>query len=144
MEENNILKEEVEETKTKVNAISNKLGISVEDRVPKTKIVSKLEMFSLLQKREFSKDDEEDYEYYTICGQVNYTKYKAKNMVDNGEYKEILRIEYAPNTKNLLHRLKEKKYKIKFASNKFNTDLSPETLIEYIREIQEHRKEINL
>jgi hypothetical protein len=33
-------------------------------------------------------------------------------MVDNGEYKEILRIEYTPNTKNLLHRLKEKKYKI--------------------------------
>jgi hypothetical protein len=50
-----------------VNTVSNKLGISVEDRVPKTKLISKLEMFSLLQKREFSRDDGEDYEYYTIC-----------------------------------------------------------------------------
>jgi hypothetical protein len=55
---------------------------------------------------------------------VKYTNFKANKMVEEENYEEILRIEYTPNTKNLLHRLKEQNFErftIDFSSNKFNT-----------------------
>jgi len=79
---------------------------------------------SLLRKKNFVKRNKKEYEYYAICGQVKYTNFKANKMVEEENYEEILRIEYTPNTKNLLHRLKEQNFErftIDFSSNKFNT-----------------------
>ena len=135
----------VELIKNKLNNIvSTKLGISVEDRVPKSKINSKLEIFILLKKNNFVKTNNKDYEYYVICGQIGYSNSKSKKMTTQEDYSEIFRIEYTPNTKNLLHRLKEQNYKITYLSNKFNTNISPYTLIEYIREINNIKNNVDL
>ena len=144
MDENNELKDEVNEVNEKINIVSTKLGISVEDRVPKSKINSKLEIFILLKKNNFVKSSNKDYEYYVICGQVGYSNSKSKKMTTQEDYSEIFRIEYTPNTKNLLHRLKEQNYKITYLSNKFNTNISPHTLIEYIREINNNKNNVEL
>ena len=144
MEENNELKDEVNEVKEKINVVSTKLGISVEDRVPKTKINSKLEIFILLKKNNFVKSNNKDYEYYVICGQIGYSNSKSKKMTTQENYSEIFRIEYTPNTKNLLHRLKEQNYNIIYSSNKFNTNISPYTLIEYILEINNIKNNVDL
>jgi hypothetical protein len=144
MEENNELKDEVNEVKEKINVVSIKLGISVEDRVPKSKINSKLEIFILLKKNNFVKSNNKDYEYYVICGQIGYSNSKSKKMITQENYSEIFRIEYTPNTKNLLHRLKEQNYKITYSSNKFNTNISPDRLIEYIREINNNKNNVDL
>ena len=144
MDENNELKDEVNEVNEKINIVSTKLGISVEDRVPKSKINSKLEIFILLKKNNFVKTNNKDYEYYVICGQVGYSNSKSKKMTTQEDYSEIFRIEYTPNTKNLLHRLKEQNYKITYLSNKFNTSISPHTLIEYIREINNNKNNVEL
>ena len=144
MEENNELKDEVNEVKEKINVVSTKLGISVEDRVPKTKINSKFEIFILLKKNNFVKSNNKDYEYYVICGQIGYSNSKSKKMTTQENYTEIFRIEYTPNTKNLLHRLKEQKYNITYSSNKFNTKINYETLIDYIIEINNNKNNVNL
>ena len=144
MEENNELKDEVNEVKEKINVVSTKLGISVEDRVPKSKINSKLEIFILLKKNNFVKSNNKDYEYYVICGQIGYSNSKSKKMITQENYSEIFRIEYTPNTKNLLHRLKEQNYKITYSSNKFNTSIQSYRLIEYIREINNNKNNVEL
>jgi hypothetical protein len=144
MEENNELKDEVNEVKEKINVVSTKLGISVEDRVPKTKINSKFEIFILLKKNNFVKSNNKDYEYYVICGQIGYSNSKSKKMTTQENYTEIFRIEYTPNTKNLLHRLKEQKYNITYSSNKFNTKINSETLIDYIIEINNNKNNVDL
>ena len=150
MEENNELKDEVNEVKEQINVVSTKLGISVEDRVPKTKINSKLEIFILLKKNNFVKSNNKDYEYYVICGQIGYSNSKSKKMTTLENYNEIFRIEYTPNTKNLLHRLKEQwsedrqKYNITYSSNKFNTNIPSNTLIDYIREINNNKNNVEL
>ena len=144
MEENNELKDEVNEVKEKINVVSTKLGISVEDRVPKSKINSKFEIFILLKKNNFVKSNNKDYEYYVICGQIGYSNSKSKKMTTQENYTEIFRIEYTPNTKNLLHRLKEQKYNITYSSNKFNTKINSETLINYIIEINNNKNNVDL
>ena len=144
MEENNELKDEVNEVKEKINIVSTKLGISVEDRVPKTKINSKFEIFMLLKKNNFVKINNKDYEYYVICGQIGYSNSKSKKMITQENYSEIFRIEYTPNTKNLLHRLKEQNYNITYSSNKFNTSIQSDRLIEYIREINNNKNNVEL
>ena len=144
IEENNELKEEVNEVKEQINVVSTKLGISVEDRVPKTKINSKLEIFILLKKNNFVKSNKKDFQYYVICGQIGYSNSKSKKMIREEDYSEIFRIEYTPNTKNLLHRLKEQKYNITFSSNKFNTSIHSDTLIEYIREINGNKNNVEI
>lgn len=143
MEENNELKEEVNEVKEKINNVSTKLGISVEDRVPKTEKTSKMEVFIMLKKNDFNKNNKKEFEYYAICGQIGYSKTKSKKMVKDENYTEVLVIEYSPNTKNLLNRLKEQmKHSIVFLSNKFNTNLSTDTLIEYITEIENDKRNV--
>ena len=144
MEENNELKDEVNEVNEKINIVSTKLGISVEDRVPKSKINSKLEIFILLKKNNFIKSSNKDYEYYVICGQIGYSNSKSKKMTTQEDYSEIFRIEYTPNTKNLLHRLKEQNHKITYLSNKFNTSIQSDTLIEYIIEINNNKNNVEL
>jgi predicted nucleic acid-binding Zn-ribbon protein len=144
MEENNELKEEVNEVKEQINVVSTKLGISVEDRVPKTKINSKLEIFILLKKNNFVKSNKKDFQYYVICCQIGYSNSKSKKMIREEDYSEIFRIEYTPNTKNLLHRLKEQKYNITFSSNKFNTEIHSETLIGYIKEINGNKNNVEI
>jgi hypothetical protein len=143
IEENNDLKEEVNDVKEKINNVSTKLGISVEDRVPKTEKTSKMEIFIMLKKNNFNKNNKKEFEYYAICGQNGYSKTKSKKMVKDENYTEVLVIEYSPNTKNLLNRLKEQmKHSITFLSNKFNTNLSTDTLTEYIREIENDKRNI--
>ena len=136
IEENNELKDEMTVVKEKITDVQVKLGISVEDRVPKTEKKSKSESFILLEKEDYvtGKDDDE-YQYQAVCGQIGYSNSKAKKLIREENYKEILKIEYTPNTKNLLNRLKEQKLKITFQYNKFNTNIARETLIDHIRKI---------
>ncbi len=136
IDENNVLKEEMGDIKENLNKVSEKLGISVEDRVPKPQKSSKLEMFIVLQKNNY-KNNNKTYEYYAICGQIGYSIYKAKKMIQDEDYSELFKIEYTPNTKNLFHRLKENlKGKIKFSSNKFNVSISKDRLIEEVQNIE--------
>ena len=136
IEENNELKDEMTVVKEKITDVQVKLGISVEDRVPKTEKKSKSESFILLEKEDYVVgEDDDEYQYQAVCGQIGYSNSKAKKLIREENYKEILKIEYTPNTKNLLNRLKEQKLKITFQYNKFNTDIARETLIDHIRKI---------
>jgi len=150
IEENNELKDEMNNVKEKITDVQVKLGISVEDRVPKTEKKSKSETFILLEKEEYVVrggehlvgENEDEYQYQAVCGQIGYSNSKAKKLIREENYKEILKIEYTPNTKNLLNRLKEQKLKITFQYNKFNTDIARETLIDYIRKIDCDKRNI--
>ena len=136
IEENNELKDEMTVVKEKITDVQVKLGISVEDRVPKTEKKSKSETFILLEKEDYVVgEDDDEYQYQAVCGQIGYSNSKAKKLIREENYKEILKIEYTPNTKNLLNRLKEQKLKITFQYNKFNTNIARETLIDHIRKI---------
>ena len=97
-----------------------------------------------MKKNNFVKSNNKDYEYYVICGQIGYSNSKSKKMTTQENYSEIFRIEYTPNTKNLLHRLKEQNYKITYSSNKFNTSIQSDRLIEYIREINNNKNNVEL
>jgi len=142
IDENNLLKEEIGDVKENLNKVSEKLGISVEDRVSKPQKSSKLEMFIILQKNDY-KNNSKTYEYYAICGQIGYSNHKAKKMIKDEYYSELFKIEYTPNTKNLFHRLKENlKSKIKFSSNKFNVSISKERLIEEVKNIETEKRNV--
>ena len=142
IDENNVLKEEMVDVKENLNKVSEKLGISVEDRVPKPQKSSKLEMFIILQKNNYENNNN-TYEYYAICGQIGYSNHKAKKMIRDEDYSELFKIEYTPNTKNLFHRLKENlKNKIKSSSNKFNVSISKERLIEEVKNIETEKRNV--
>lgn len=81
IDENNVLKEEMVDVKENLNKVSEKLGISVEDRVPKPQKSSKLEMFIILHKNNYMNNNN-TYEYYAICGQIGYNNHKANKMIN--------------------------------------------------------------
>lgn len=97
-------KYEVIETNHRLDTVQEKLEIAVEDRVPKINIPSKIEMFILFK---LGNIDKTKYDYYVIrsqrtniVGACNKVKRKYINA------KELLSIEYNPNSKNLYNRVK--------------------------------------
>ena len=135
--------EEVVETKEEVRKITTKLNIAVEDRVPKAEQKAKLETFVLI------KNDEEDkYDYYVMCGQKSYVNTKSKKYINEGvNRKELLRIEYQANSKNLLIRIKEQmEDELTYKGNNIsihNEKLTDKSFIKKIKEIDADKRKVS-
>jgi len=95
------IKEELTESNTKLNYACKKLDIAVEDRVPKTTNLDKLEDFILLKNNK----NKALYKYYAIRGQNFYVDQKSKKKITDENYSEIYRINGVANSINLWNRL---------------------------------------
>jgi hypothetical protein len=123
--------------------VEEKLGIAKEIVVPKEQNIEYHEMFTLLKRRQF--DPESDWEYYAICGQTKYVKTTRTRKMRTDGMVEVLSFEYTPNTKNILHRVKEQlRESIDYRGN--NIDRKPgvteRRLLRLIRDIENERVEI--
>jgi hypothetical protein len=141
------------ESNTKLDYACKKLDIAVEDRVPKTIDLDKLEDFILLK----SKNKKALYKYYAICGQSTYVDRKSNKKILKENYmkikfttsdglEEISRIDNVANSKNLWHRLKEKlRKKVEYCGNEMNLiDITEEELWNTIKLVYDKRKEVTI
>jgi hypothetical protein len=122
-----------------------KLGIAKEIVVPKEQNKDYHEMFTLLKRTDYEDDDEDSYEYYAICGQIKYVKTTRSRKMRQDGMVEVLSFEYTPNTKNILHRMKEQlSGSIRCRGNNIDRigRVSERRLIRLIREIEMERVEI--
>jgi hypothetical protein len=133
-----ITNEELSETKNELNYIGKKLNIAVEDRVPKTDNIDKLEDFILLKNRRKNPN----FKYYAIRGQTGYVNRKSSIKIIEDKYKEIIRINSIANAVNLWNRLKEKlKKSVEYCGNEMNLiSINENEFIEIIKDIYEKRK----
>jgi hypothetical protein len=134
--------EQLNETNTKLLYVSKKLDIAVEDRVPQTKNIDKLEDFVLLKSRKKTID----FRYYAVRGQPNYVNRKSNKKITEDKYKEILRINNVANSVNLWNRLKEQLSKsVEYCGNEMNLiNISEVEFINIIKDIYEKRKYIDI
>jgi len=111
-----------------------------EDVSPKLRTVNKLHMFSIIKK---NSDHDEKFPYYVIRGQrLNYDKSMDKTIRRRySKYKEILRINYNPNSINLFNKIKEEIHFIKYSHNhlKINAAYSEKDLKTRIYELIERK-----
>jgi DNA repair exonuclease SbcCD ATPase subunit len=130
--------EQLSETNYKLTHVSKKLNIAIEDRVPKTNNIEKLEDFILLKNRRKNPD----FKYYAVRGQTSYVNRKANKKISEEKYKEILRINSVANSVNLWNRLKEQlKKSVEYCGNEMNLiSISEQQLIDIIKDIYEKRK----
>jgi hypothetical protein len=123
--------------------VEEKLGIAKEIVVPKEQNNEYHEMFTLLKRRKF--DPETDWEYYAICGQTKYVKTTRTRKMRTDGMVEVLSFEYTPNTKNILHRVKEQlSESIDYRGNNIDRKpgVSERGLLSLIRDIENERVEI--
>ena len=123
--------------------VEEKLGIAKEIVVPKEQNIEYHEMFTLLKRRQF--DPESEWEYYAICGQTKYVKTTRTRKMRTDGMVEALSFEYTPNTKNILHRVKEQlSESIDYRGNNIDRKpgVSERRLLRLIRDIEKERVEI--
>ena len=125
----------------RIEVMEEKLDTVAEIVVPKTKNLLTHEMFCLL-KHENNNDDE--FEYYAICGQIKYVKNTKNKKIKTDNMTEVLTIDCTPNTKNLLHRIKEQlKDRIQFRGNKIDRNtITERQLIKKINDINDEKYEV--
>lgn len=107
IDQNEDLKQNIEETNDKLDSVVEKLGIAVEDRAPRLKRASIRERFVLFKK---NNSKNEIYQYYAIRGQSSYVNgrlsklklEKYPNMIT------LIDIICQPNPRNLFLRFKER------------------------------------
>jgi hypothetical protein len=147
------IKEELTESNTKLNYACKKLDFAVEDRVPKTDNINKLEDFILLK----SKNKKALYRYYAICGQSSYVDRKSNKKINKENYEiikfislngseEFSKIDNVANSKNLWHRLKEQlRKKVEYCGNEMNLiDITEKELWNTIKLVYDKRKEVTI
>jgi uncharacterized coiled-coil protein SlyX len=130
-------------TNEKLEHVQEKLGIAKEIVVPKEQNIEYHEMFTLLKRRQF--DPESEWEYYAICGQTKYVKTTRTRKMRTDGMVEVLSFEYTPNTKNILHRVKEQlSESIDYRGNNIDrkTGVNERRLLSLIRDIEKERVEI--
>jgi hypothetical protein len=134
--------EQLNETNIKLTCVNKKLNIAVEDRVPQTKNIEKLEDFVLLK----SKKKRINYRYYGVRGQPNYVNRKSNKKIIEDKYIEILRINNVSNAVNLWNRLKEQlNESVDYCGNEMNLiDINEIEFINIIKNIYEERKYIEI
>ena len=135
-----VISEELTETKQELKYTNKKLNISLDDRVPKPEDEKILEYFILLK----SKRKNPIFKYYTIRGQKRYIDIKLK--MNEDKYTEIFRINGAPNSVDILNKLKKHLgKKISSSGNKINLESIDENeFIENIKDVYDNRKVISI
>ena len=131
--------EELESMKEILLDTNEKLDRATDDRVPKSKSITKLEY--LIIRKTNSKT--EKYKYYIIkCQRQAITErinaYSQYNI-------ELLRIEYCPNAGNLYTRIKERlKDNIDYSYSKLNLiNITEKEFIKKVNEINDEKKLVN-
>jgi hypothetical protein len=140
MEINN---ERLEVAIVRLEHVEEKLGIAKEIVVPKEQNIEYHEMFTLLKRRNV--DPESEWEYYAICSKKKYVKTSRARKIRTDGMVEVLNFEYTPNTKNILHRVKEQlRDSIDFKGNNIDRKpgVSERRLLSLIRDIEKERVEI--
>jgi hypothetical protein len=130
------------QTRDRVGILEEKLDEVSDVVVPKTKHQGYQESFCLLKNCRDDYDPDDEYEYYAVCGQIKYVKgIKAKRMKEG--FKEVLHIECTPNTKNILHRIKEKlSHNISYSDNKLDRkNITEKQLLKKINDINQEKVE---
>ena len=103
----------------RLEVVEEKLDNVKANVVPIAQQSGVMEMFVLLKQTDY--DPKTEYQYYTVCGQAKYVKNTRARLIKKDNMEEILCIEYTPNTKNLLHRMKEDlKDSISYYGNKID------------------------
>jgi hypothetical protein len=135
-----VANEKMDVANERLGHVEEKLGIAREIVVPKEQNKDYHEMFTLLKRTKY--DSKKDYEYYAICGQIKYVKKNRSLRIASQGMVEVLSFEYSPNTKNILHRMKEQLGEsIKYSGNNIDRRcrVSERYLIKQIREIERER-----
>ena len=128
-----------------INIKNKVIDIATDQRVPSTKSITKTENFIVMKSK--SKDNNGGYRYRIIAGLRNYANNACERLLEN-EFKEILRLEDVNNSKNVLHRLKEKYKKnnvVDFSGSRFSIvdkKMTQSNLIKIIKELFEERKSV--
>jgi len=139
------VQESLELNTERLGHVEEKLGIAKEIVVPKEQNKDYHEMFTLLKRTDYDPSDESEYEYYAICGQIKYVKATRSRRMNTEDMVEVLSFEYTPNTKNILHRIKEQlRGFITCSGNKIdrNERFSERRFVKRIREIEKERVEL--
>jgi hypothetical protein len=139
------VQESLELNTERLGHVEDKLGIAKEIVVPKEQNKDYHEMFTLLKRTDYDPSDEDDYEYYAICGQIKYVKTSRNRRMKREGMVEVLSFEYTPNTKNILHRIKEQlRGFITCSGNKIdrNVRFSERRFVSRIREIEKERVDL--
>jgi uncharacterized coiled-coil protein SlyX len=139
------VQESLELNTERLGHVEDKLGIAKEIVVPKEQNKDYHEMFTLLKRTDYDPTDEDDYEYYAICGQIKYVKTSRNRRMKTEGMVEVLSFEYTPNTKNILHRIKEQlRGFITCSGNKIdrNVRFSERRFVSRIREIEKERVDL--
>lgn len=125
IEVSDVINERLEEVEYKLDTVKANV-------VPVAQRANTLEMFCLLKRGKY--DPTTEYQYYTVCGQVKYVKNTRSSLIRKEGMHEILCIEYTPNTKNILHRIKDElDEQISYRGNKI--DLIDITEVDFIKAI---------
>lgn len=107
IDQNEDLKQNIEETNDKLDSVAEKLGIAVEDRAPRLKRASIRERFVLFKK---NSSKNEIYQYYAIRGQSSYVNGRLSKL-QSEKYPDMITlidIICQPNPRNLFLRFKER------------------------------------
>ena len=137
------VEEKLECVEERLEHVEEKLGIAKEIVVPKEQNIEYHEMFTLLKRRQFNPETE--WEYYAICGQTKYVKTTRTRKMRTDGMVEALSFEYTPNTKNILHRVKEQlSESIDYRGNNIDRKpgVSERGLLRLIRDIEKERVEM--
>ncbi len=107
IDQNEDLKQNIEETNDKLDSVVEKLGIAVEDRAPRLKRASIRERFVLFKK---NNSTNEIYQYYAIRGQSVYVNGRLSKLQSEKYPDMIILIDIIcqPNPRNLFLRFKER------------------------------------
>jgi hypothetical protein len=131
-----------------INIKDKVIDIATNQRVPSTKSITKTENFIVMKSKD--KDNNNNgYRYRIIAGLRNYANNACEKLLEN-DFKEILRLEDVNNSKNVLHRLKEKYKKnniVDFSGSRFSivdkTKINQSDFIIIIKELFQERKNVD-
>lgn len=124
----------------RLEVVEEKLDNVKANVVPVSQKSSVMEMFVLLKYTEY--DPATQYQYYTVCGQVKYVKNTRASLISKEKMVEVLCIEYTPNTKNILHRIKDElNDHISYRGNKIDIkdNITEDEFIEAINKINDEK-----
>jgi len=146
-EKMDVVEEKLDVANERLDHVEEKLGVARKIVVPKEQNKDYHEMFTLLKRTDYDPEDPDikKFEYYAICGQIKYVKQTRSRKMRVEDMVEVLSFEYTPNTKNILHRMKEQlSESIRYKGNNIDRTgrVSERRLIKLIHEIEKERVEI--
>ncbi len=127
----------------KLDKVSRKLGIAVEDRVVKQSDPSKFEHFALYALR----DSDAEYTHYTLrVKQKSFSRAKENLIRHFPNATMILHIKAAPNARSLYDNIREKIKGPKYSGNyiALSEEWPEERFVESVRKIYAERKEVKI